>query len=318
MPQVHSKLRNANAKGRAGRTSTSTTTSTTNTTSTATASGGATTSSSSNSGNNTCNNTPSTSPIEFLAPRAEKRKSKDDSPPPSFNGNENGNGNGGANSSSSHNVINPVTGLNVQIPKKVKTTNPSAVSPVLLECPEQDCSKKYKNPNGLKYHQSHAHGAGSMDEDSQNLPESPRAQPESPLTPQPFQTTNSQPSTPQPAGENSAAMRSRSPSPQPAAAADAQFPTATSIESHTATPNTPAVVASSMPSGAGGSITTGIAASAMQMQEQISMATDSSGALPLVASHSQSSTDGIVQTPTKADDRSKSKNIWIFLLGQRS
>lgn len=31
-------------------------------------------------------------------------------------------------------------------------------SPILLECPEPNCSKKYKHINGLKYHQSHAHG----------------------------------------------------------------------------------------------------------------------------------------------------------------
>ncbi|CAG0912545.1 unnamed protein product [Notodromas monacha] len=30
-------------------------------------------------------------------------------------------------------------------------------SPVLIECPEPNCGKKYKHINGLKYHQSHAH-----------------------------------------------------------------------------------------------------------------------------------------------------------------
>lgn len=53
--------------------------------------------------------------------------------------------------------------LSVQIPtKKIKTStqNACAISPVLLECPEADCGKKYKHANGLKYHQSHAHGAG--------------------------------------------------------------------------------------------------------------------------------------------------------------
>ena len=30
-------------------------------------------------------------------------------------------------------------------------------SPVLIECPEPNCSKKYKHINGLKYHQTHAH-----------------------------------------------------------------------------------------------------------------------------------------------------------------
>ena len=30
-------------------------------------------------------------------------------------------------------------------------------SPALIECPEPNCSKKYKHINGLKYHQTHAH-----------------------------------------------------------------------------------------------------------------------------------------------------------------
>lgn len=56
--------------------------------------------------------------------------------------------------------------MNVQISTKKCKTSPCAVSPVLLECPEQDCSKKYKHVNGLRYHQSHAHGSGSLlDED---------------------------------------------------------------------------------------------------------------------------------------------------------
>ncbi|KAG8288666.1 hypothetical protein J6590_013957 [Homalodisca vitripennis] len=37
-------------------------------------------------------------------------------------------------------------------------------SPVLLECPEPNCSKKYKHINGLKYHQSHAHGNADDEE----------------------------------------------------------------------------------------------------------------------------------------------------------
>ncbi|KAJ9591803.1 hypothetical protein L9F63_001620, partial [Diploptera punctata] len=40
-------------------------------------------------------------------------------------------------------------------------------SPVLLECPEPNCSKKYKHINGLKYHQSHAHGSAE-DEDTKD------------------------------------------------------------------------------------------------------------------------------------------------------
>lgn len=34
-------------------------------------------------------------------------------------------------------------------------------SPALIECPEPNCSKKYKHINGLRYHQTHAHGESS-------------------------------------------------------------------------------------------------------------------------------------------------------------
>ncbi|XP_057669111.1 zinc finger protein 609-like isoform X1 [Diorhabda carinulata] len=82
------------------------------------------------------------------------------------------------------------------------TSPPS--SPILLECPEANCSKKYKHINGLKYHQSHAHGHGSVDDedakdvtsmsenDESNIEapspsmvavKSPEKVPESPLTP---------------------------------------------------------------------------------------------------------------------------------------
>ncbi len=37
------------------------------------------------------------------------------------------------------------------------TPLPQPSSPVLIECPEPNCSKKYKHINGLKYHQTHAH-----------------------------------------------------------------------------------------------------------------------------------------------------------------
>lgn len=182
--QVHSKLRNGGAKGRGGRTATTTGTSSTttnNTTTTTTA-----TTNSSNNSNSNSSNTPSSSPTPaFLPPRNEKRKSKDDSPPP-LNGD----------TETTKSLINPVTGLNVQIStKKCKTTTiPCAISPILLECPEQDCSKKYKHANGLRYHQSHAHGSGSMDEDSQQEPESPRMAP--PTTPSPAPSTPTP--TPQP------------------------------------------------------------------------------------------------------------------------
>ncbi|ELT87194.1 hypothetical protein CAPTEDRAFT_221888 [Capitella teleta] len=43
--------------------------------------------------------------------------------------------------------------------KETKTEHPSPrpETPVLIECPEPNCSKKYRHINGLKYHQSHAH-----------------------------------------------------------------------------------------------------------------------------------------------------------------
>ncbi|XP_030766359.1 zinc finger protein 608 [Sitophilus oryzae] len=42
-------------------------------------------------------------------------------------------------------------------------------SPILLECPEPNCSKKYKHINGLKYHQSHAHGSIAEDDDTKDV-----------------------------------------------------------------------------------------------------------------------------------------------------
>lgn len=70
-----------------------------------------------------------------------------------------------------------VTG--VKKPKNI--TSPCAISPVLLECPEQDCSKKYKHANALKYHQSHAHGLiSNADDDSMTAPDSPSQRSQSP------------------------------------------------------------------------------------------------------------------------------------------
>ncbi|XP_058455502.1 mucin-2 isoform X2 [Malaya genurostris] len=213
---MHSKLRNGGAKGRGNRGTTTTAenssskTTATSTTTTASTSCGTTTSASSD--------TPSTSPVAFLPPRSEKRKSKDESPSPV-------NGGGGSASSSSgtvitsnsvsnanasgivnngtpgtQSVVNPMTGLNVQIStKKCKSTaSPCAVSPVLLECPEQDCSKKYKHANGLRYHQSHAHGSvSSMDEDSSHPPESPqRIAPPTTPSPVPSVHTSNLPTVP--------------------------------------------------------------------------------------------------------------------------
>ncbi|XP_045501669.1 zinc finger protein 608-like [Colias croceus] len=64
--------------------------------------------------------------------------------------------------------------------------------PVLLECPEPNCSKKYKHANGLKYHRSHAHGTpddedkdGSSSEQEETTvePASPARPPSEPATP---------------------------------------------------------------------------------------------------------------------------------------
>ncbi|XP_067633114.1 zinc finger protein 608 isoform X2 [Eurosta solidaginis] len=176
---VHSKLRNGTTKG--GRAAARTAISATSTASTTT-----TTITSSSSSGNGGGDTPSTSPTAFLPPRSEKRKSKDESPSP-INGDSecttslaNASGipisaSGGGLTTHPQSLVNPVTGLNVQIStKKCKTASPCAISPVLLECPEQDCSKKYKHANGLRYHQSHAHGSAcSMDEDSLQLPDEP-------------------------------------------------------------------------------------------------------------------------------------------------
>lgn len=213
-PQVHSKLRNGGAKGRACRATVAgpagaTLASTSSASGSGGGSGGTTiltgsatpsagigsniaggtssqhSSSSASSGNNTVSNTPSTSPTTFLPPRPEKRKSKDDCGT-GGTGSTNGAGGGGSGSSGgiglselceTKSLINPLTGLNVQIPtKKCKSTAlPCPISPVLLECPEQDCSKKYKFANGLKYHQSHAHGLVMLDEDLLQTPGSPQA-----------------------------------------------------------------------------------------------------------------------------------------------
>ncbi|XP_063831007.1 zinc finger protein 608-like [Ostrinia nubilalis] len=57
--------------------------------------------------------------------------------------------------------------------------------PVLLECPEPNCSKKYKHANGLKYHRSHAHGTPDDDDKdgSSSEQEEPATEPASPARP---------------------------------------------------------------------------------------------------------------------------------------
>lgn len=122
-------------------------------------------------------NTPSTSPTTFSVPRPEKRrKSKDECPSP-FNGTNNQVATSGNNSSITGSLAAQISGVK----KSKSVTSPCAISPVLLECPEQDCSKKYKHANGLKYHQSHAHGIiSSVDEDSLTAPDSPSQRSQSP------------------------------------------------------------------------------------------------------------------------------------------
>ncbi|CAK1584751.1 unnamed protein product [Parnassius mnemosyne] len=72
---------------------------------------------------------------------------------------------------------------------KAKRPPPTPTSPppdpVLLECPEPNCSKKYKHANGLKYHRSHAHGAPDDDDKdgSSSELEEPAAEPASPARP---------------------------------------------------------------------------------------------------------------------------------------
>lgn len=273
--QVHSKLRNGGSKGRGGRTTTSSSTSTTNSSTTTTAS--------TSGSSNTSSNTPSPSPTAFLPPRPEKRKSKDECPSP-VNGSGNGNSNSslsGGNSGTTQSLVNPVTGLNVQIStKKCKTASPCAVSPVLLECPEQDCSKKYKHANGLRYHQSHAHGSvSSMDEDSSSqAPESPQRlnPPTSPSpgpTPIPSVTPSnlSQPQTPTKPPDVPATGLAP---PLPSAASSMPIQPALAVPpaSDAATPSPPVAlqsqsqIAPATPLGSvvGGSITTGVAGQPVQ------------------------------------------------------
>jgi hypothetical protein len=168
---VHSKLRNGGPKGRASRNSSvSNLNISTNST-------------------NAVTNTPSTSPTTFSVPRPEKRrKSKDESPSP-FNGNNVQSSSSGSNSSAAVAVGTQST----SVKKSKSVTSPCAISPVLLECPEQDCSKKYKHANGLKYHQSHAHGIiSNADDDSLTAPDSPSQRSQSPTNSTPLDTTFSQ------------------------------------------------------------------------------------------------------------------------------
>lgn len=104
-------------------------------------------------------------------PKQDKRRKSKDESPSSVNGN-----------SFQANVVNNHAGNIAAVQKQLaankKSKNlitPCAISPVLIECPEQDCSKKYKHANGLKYHQSHAHGTNFSAEDEVVPPDSPSA-----------------------------------------------------------------------------------------------------------------------------------------------
>lgn len=152
---------------------------------------------------------------EFLTSRAEKRKSQDEVTKDSEMSEDN------KNTSDSQGLFNPKESLSVEIPAKkgkTATITMAAVSPVLLECPEQDCGKKYKHANGLKYHQSHAHGGGSIDEDSEPTPESPLIPPSSPASvftnlPQKEATSLSSGTLSRQESQTETANHSRSPTP---------------------------------------------------------------------------------------------------------
>lgn len=127
---VHSKLRNGGAKGRRG--------------------GG----NAGNNGNNASSTTTGTaSPTAFVPPRPEpnnkrKNRSGDDDPPT---------------------PAGKKSRLPSTVPASPVNNGSPPASPVLLECPEPNCSKKYKHINGLKYHQSHAHGSSAEDDDTKDV-----------------------------------------------------------------------------------------------------------------------------------------------------
>lgn len=137
-------------------------------------------------GTGTGTNTGTSSPTPFIPPRPEpssKRKSR----------------------TGEEETPAPNTGKKSRVastPAPAPTSGSPPASPVLLECPEPNCSKKYKHINGLKYHQSHAHGSADDDDtkdvtsmsenDESNIEapspatpvKSPEKIPEAPATPQ--------------------------------------------------------------------------------------------------------------------------------------
>ncbi|XKL63721.1 hypothetical protein PGB90_006085 [Kerria lacca] len=110
--------------------------------------------SSSNGSNKNARKGLSNSPTPFVPPRPDsgsgKRKnrpSEEESASPQANGKKN-------------KPMNQTTSV----------SPPS--SPVFFECPEANCCKKYKHMNGLKYHQSHAHGGTCNGDDDDATKES--------------------------------------------------------------------------------------------------------------------------------------------------
>lgn len=125
---VNSKLRNGGIKGRRG------------------------------AANGSGSSTAPSSPTPFVSPRGEpcnKRKSRTEDETPNQK-----------ESKKSKVIIPPPVPPPVIVPTTTTTTTCSSPppSPILLECPEPNCSKKYKHINGLKYHQSHAHGSADDDD----------------------------------------------------------------------------------------------------------------------------------------------------------
>lgn len=104
----------------------------------------------------------------------KRRKSKDESPSSSNGSSFQGGGSSSGGIVNHQNLNNFPSSQKQGNAKKAKNVvSPCAISPVLIECPEQDCSKKYKHANGLKYHQSHAHGTNFSTEEDMLGPDSP-------------------------------------------------------------------------------------------------------------------------------------------------
>lgn len=130
---------------------------------------------SSNSNDKTGNSggTSSSSPTPFVHPRPDnKRKaasSSNSSSSSSANNRDEKDGCGGNSTGSSSSSSSSSSSESSN--KKWRHASSPPPSPVLLECPDPNCSKKYKHINGLRYHQSHAHGGGTNNEEEPNTTE---------------------------------------------------------------------------------------------------------------------------------------------------